>query len=73
MTVATASLAVATLTGDQIAAFKRDGFLLAPSIFTAADVARISRWADELVAMPEEPGRHWIYHEKSLKELPRDG
>jgi 2-aminoethylphosphonate dioxygenase len=71
MTVATASLAVATLTGDQIAAFKRDGFLLAPSIFTAADVARISRWTDELVAMPEEPGRHWIYHEKSLKDSSR--
>ena len=43
MTVAAGSLSVATLTDEQIAAFKRDGFLLAPSVFSAADVARISR------------------------------
>src|SRR5262245_60994234 len=71
MTVATASLSVATLSDDQIAAFKRDGFLLAPAVFGADDVVRISRWTDELVAMPEEPGRHWVYHEKSLKDSSR--
>jgi len=50
---------------DQIDAFARDGFLLVRGAYSAADVARFRDWADEMVAMPEEPGRHWVYWENS--------
>lgn len=59
------------LTSAQIADFENQGYLVARAAFGAADMAMIDAWTKELLAMPEEPGRHWVYHEKSLKDPSR--
>lgn len=56
------------LTKDDLAAFERDGYLVKRGGFNAEDMASISTWTDEVLAMPEESGRHWVYHEKSRKD-----
>ena len=61
-------LTIPKLSEDQIEAFHRDGFLVARGLVPAKDRPTIARWADELVAMPEEPGRHWVYWEDSLRD-----
>ncbi|NQU60742.1 MAG: phytanoyl-CoA dioxygenase family protein [Rhodospirillales bacterium] len=55
------------LTDEQIEAFERDGYLVAPGAFGADEMAKIDAWTRELLAMPEESGKHWVFHEKSLK------
>ena len=60
------------ITDDQLATFERDGYLVVRSGFSAAEMALIARWTDELAAMPEVSGRHWVFHEKSLKGDGRD-
>ena len=52
----------------QIADFARDGFLIVRGMFTTVEMARISAWTDEVVAMPELPGRHMVYYEDSLNQ-----
>lgn len=49
----------------QIEAFERDGFVVARGAFDTRAVQRLDAWADELLALPEEPGRHWVYWEDS--------
>jgi len=49
-----------------LAAYERAGWLAARGFFSAAETADISRWTDELLAMPEVPGRHMVYYEPSL-------
>lgn len=68
----TASLTAPELTESQIASFRRDGFVLVRQAFGAAAAADFGRWAEELTALPEEPGKHWVFHEKSLTEPGRD-
>lgn len=63
-----ATTALAGPSEAQRAAMRRDGFLVTRGFFHAADVARMSRWIDELAALPESPGRHWVYREDSLTE-----
>ena len=58
-------IATPVLTDSQIAAFARDGYVVVPGAFGAADAATIERWAREVEALPEKPGRHWVFHEKS--------
>lgn len=58
----------AVLTPDQIAAFRRDGFVHVPGFFDPAETARITAWVDEVAAWPEAPGRHMVYYEDSLSE-----
>jgi len=60
------------ITDDQLAAFERDGYLVVRGGFSAAEMASIARWTDELAAMPEVSGRHWVFHEKSMKGDGRD-
>jgi 2-aminoethylphosphonate dioxygenase len=60
------------ITDEQLEAFKRDGYLVMRGSFNADEMARIARWTDELVAMPEVSGRQWVFHEKSLKGDGRD-
>ena len=55
------------LSDDQLQAFKDDGFLIARGLFSAEQMALISGWSDEILARPEESGKHWVYHEKSLR------
>ena len=56
------------LSEAQLADYKRDGYLVARGAFGPVEVADMDRWAKELLAMPEEPGRQWVYWEKSLRE-----
>jgi len=55
------------LSEEQIETFERDGYLIVSQAFTPGEVKRIETWTQELVALPEESGKHWVYHEKSLK------
>jgi len=60
-------LATPALSPEQIQSFHDTGFLVARGAFGSDDVARIDAWTQELVALPEEPGRHGVYWEESLK------
>lgn len=61
-------LSVPTLTEDQISDFHRDGFVLYPGAFGDGEMAQIERWHQEIAALPEESGKHWVFHEQSLKD-----
>ena len=54
------------LTEEQLAVFRRDGFVFVPEMFGSDDMARIESWTEEVVAYPEVPGRHMVYYEDSL-------
>jgi len=55
------------LNESHIESFKRDGFVILKGGFTAAEVVEIERATSEIVASPEVSGKHWVYHETSLK------
>ncbi|NQV84484.1 MAG: phytanoyl-CoA dioxygenase family protein [Rhodospirillales bacterium] len=52
---------------EQIESFEHDGFLVIEQAFNADEMAQIDLWTQELVSWPEVTGKHWVYHEKSLK------
>ncbi|MFQ6016814.1 MAG: phytanoyl-CoA dioxygenase family protein [Kiloniellaceae bacterium] len=54
------------LTEARIESFRRDGFVVVPGFFEAAEMARMTAWVDEVAAWPEAPGRHMVYYEDSL-------
>ncbi len=56
---------------EQIACFKDQGFVIFRKAFNTVEAQTIQDWTVELTESPEEPGRHWVYHEPSLvdKEL----
>ncbi len=56
------------LTQDQVAAFRRDGFVFAPGFFSQGEMQRITAWTDEVTAWPEEPGRHMVHYVDHLNE-----
>ncbi len=56
------------LTPEQIAAFRRDGFIHVPGFYSAKEMARIAAWTEEVAGWPEAPGRHMVYYEDSLRE-----
>lgn len=60
------------LTDDQVQQFSDDGFLVLRGGFSADEMARIAGWTDEVLALPEVSGRHWVFHEKSQKGDDRD-
>ncbi len=60
------------ITEDDIETFKRDGFLVKRQAFSADEMALIDAWTDELLSLPEESGKHWVFHEQSLKGDGRD-
>ncbi len=47
--------------------FENDGFVICANAFDGEDAATLGQWTQELAARPEEAGKHWVYHEKSLK------
>ena len=55
------------LTDAQIVDYQRLGWVCAPGFFTAAEVAEMSRWTDELLARPQAPGEHMVYYEPSFR------
>lgn len=61
-------IAPLTIKDQDVADFKRDGFVVARGAYSADQAKQFGQWAEDLVKMPEEPGRHWVYWEKSLKE-----
>jgi ectoine hydroxylase-related dioxygenase (phytanoyl-CoA dioxygenase family) len=36
-----------------------------PGAFSAGDAAEIESWTAEIAALPEESGKHWVFHETS--------
>lgn len=56
----------APLSADDLAHYARTGWIAARGFFSAAEAAAISRWTDELLAMPEIPGAQMVYYEDSL-------
>jgi len=62
------SVAQADLDASQLAAFRRDGFLVMRHFLSAADMRDVVRWTDEVVSWPEIPGRHMVYYEDDRNE-----
>jgi hypothetical protein len=58
-------LTTPVLSKQQISDFKHNGFVITPGIFGAEEVAAIDTAMHDLVALPEEPGKHWVYWEES--------
>ncbi len=54
-----------TLNKEQINNFKKDGFLVVKNGFNNDDITKIENWTTELSDLPEEPGKHWVFHETS--------
>ncbi len=59
------------LAAGQVAAFDAKGWAFAPAFFAPAEIAVMSGWIDELLARPETPGAHWVYHQPSLVDPSR--
>lgn len=55
------------LSDEQIAIFRRDGFVFAPAFYSADEMAEITAWTEEVTAFPEVPGRHMVYYEDDLR------
>lgn len=60
-----------TVVADRLAdagidAFHAAGWVLVRGFFTGREIERVARWTDELLAAPEEPGKHMVYWEESL-------
>ncbi len=56
------------LTQAQIDHFHNAGSLVVHGAFSPDEAKTFQKWTDELAAMPEVSGKHWVYHEKSLKD-----
>ena len=65
--VAASSAPSAVLTAQEMAAYGERGWLLARGFVAPAEVEALARWTDEVAAGPEEPGKHMVYREPSLK------
>ena len=49
-------------------AFRRDGFVIVRQLFDVDEMRQVEAWTNEVVAMPEVPGKQMVYYEDSLKE-----
>jgi 2-aminoethylphosphonate dioxygenase len=54
------------LSSRQIENYGKTGWLRARGFFEPEEVAAISRWTDDLAALPEVSGRQMVYHEPGL-------
>jgi 2-aminoethylphosphonate dioxygenase len=54
------------LTQGGIEAYHAAGWVLARGFFSAREIERVARWTDELLALPEERGKHMVYWEETL-------
>lgn len=50
---------------EQLASMDRDGCLCVPNFLPEAQLSMVAQWVLEIAEMPEQSGRHWIYHEES--------
>lgn len=46
--------------------FDQTGWTVVPGFFSAAEVAEMAAWTDELEHRPEKVGEHWMYRQPSL-------
>jgi 2-aminoethylphosphonate dioxygenase len=60
------SLFVTMLDSDLIAAFHRDGFVICRGLLSAAEIAAVATWTDELATAADVPGGVMKYYEDSL-------
>lgn len=56
------------LSPRDIEVFRRDGFVVVRSLFSASEVAAMSDWIDALAAKPPARGAEMVYYEDSLAE-----
>jgi hypothetical protein len=61
-------LQCAALSERDRADYDEAGYLVIRQAFSPQDMDRIDRWSDELLRLPEAPGRHWVYWEKDLRD-----
>jgi hypothetical protein len=54
------------LTSHQLAAYRKQGWLLARGFIAPAEVDALVRWTEELATRAEAPGTHMVYREPSL-------
>jgi len=59
------------LTEHELSEYERTGWLISPGFFSPSETEDIARWTEELLAMPEVPGRHMVYYEPSLLDQTR--
>ncbi len=52
----------------ELRAMARDGFLVVPGFFGAAQTSELLEWTEQLEHAPDLPGQHWVYREDSLTE-----
>ena len=56
------------LSARELAAYRRDGFLVCRNLFDPDKVAELRRATEEVQAWPEQPGTWMVYSEQSLRE-----
>ena len=56
------------LTAEKVAQFQEQGFLPLKGAFGSGDTESIRGWATEIAESPEKVGKHWVYHETSLRD-----
>ena len=61
----------APLSAEAVRQFDETGWTLAPGFFSAAEVAEMAAWTDELEQRPELVGEHWMYRQPSLLDPSR--
>ena len=59
------------LDDSMVSTFADTGFLLVREMFNRDEMASITRWTDEVMAMPEVPGQHMAYYEDHLQDAGR--
>ena len=57
---------VGPLSPQALADYARTGWCSVPGFYSPAETARLTTWTEEVTALPEVPGAHAVYHEKSL-------
>lgn len=60
-------LSTPVISNDQIKDFEQNGYLILRQAFDADEMRLIEIWTQEMTALPEETGKHWVFHERSLK------
>jgi hypothetical protein len=56
------------LSEHELAAYRRDGFLVCRGLFGRDEIAELRRATDEVQGWPEQPGVWMVYGEQSLRE-----
>ncbi len=62
------SAASQILSASDLAHYRQKGWVTARGFFSPQDTGKLTRWTEEICAMPEVPGRQMVYWEKA-----RDG